>query len=103
MSTKTQLKPRPTRTRKKKVTEQTYPSKVTITKEEPITLTKVKSHLPNIQLISRDALWEDFRNRLKINNYEVSEALKDLKKVVKASQPYVDKAVNKVKELRSDK
>jgi len=82
MSTTTQLKPRPTRTRKKKVTEQTYPSKVTITKEEPITLTKVKSHLPDIQLIDRDALWEDFRNRVKINNYECKEVMNDLKSVV---------------------
>jgi hypothetical protein len=82
MSTTTQLKPRPTRTRKKKVTEQSYPSKVTITKEEPITLTKVKSHLPDIQLIDKDALWEDFRNRVKINNYELKEVMKDLKSVV---------------------
>ena len=82
MSTTTQLKPRPTRTRKKKVTEQTYPSKVTITKDEPITLTKVKSHLPDIQLISKDALWEDFQNRVKINNYELKAAMEDLKSVV---------------------
>ena len=82
MSTKTQLKPRPTRTRKKKVTEQSYPSTVTITKEEPITLTKVKSHLPDIQLISKDALWEDFQNRVKINNYELKAAMEDLKSVV---------------------
>ena len=82
MSTKTQLKPRPTRTRKKKVTEQTYSSKVTITKEEPVTLTKVKSHLPDIQLISKDALWEDFQNRVKINNYELKAAMEDLKSVV---------------------
>jgi hypothetical protein len=64
------------------VTEQSYPSKVTITKEEPITLTKVKSHLPDIQLIDKDALWEDFRNRVKINNYELKEVMKDLKSVV---------------------
>ena len=82
MSTTTQLKPRPTRTRKKKVTEQSYPSTVTITKEEPITLTKVKSHLPDIQLIDKDALWEDFRNRVKINNYELKAAMEDLKSVV---------------------
>ena len=86
MSTKTQLKPRPTRTRKKKVTEQTYPSKVTITKEEPVTLTKVKSHLPDIQLISKDALWEDFQNRVKINNYEIKAAMEDLKSVVELTK-----------------
>ena len=81
------------------MTEQTYESKVTITKQVPITLTKVQSHLPEYQLISRDALWEDFQSRLKINNYEINQAMEDLKKVVKASQPYVDKAVTKVKEL----
>ena len=64
------------------MTEQTYPSKVTITKEEPVTLTKVKSHLPDIQLISKDALWEDFQNRVKINNYELKAAMEDLKSVV---------------------
>ena len=93
------LKPRPVYNKQvirksKTMTEQSSTSQ---------TLTKVQSHLPNVQLIERDALWDDFKNRMKINNYEVSEALKDLKKVVKASQPYVDKAINKVKELRSDK
>ena len=91
MSTTTQLKPRPTRTRKKKVTEQSYPSTVTITKEEPSTLTKVKSHLPDIQLISKDALWEDFQNRVKINNYELKEAMKDLKSVVDFTKKTYDR------------
>ena len=81
------------------MTEQTYESKVTITKEVPVTLTKVQSHLPEIQLIDRNALWEDFQNRLKINNYEVREAMADLNKVVKQMRPYVDQAVTKVKEV----
>ena len=94
MSTTTTRKPRAAKRRAtKKMTEQTYPSKVTITKEEPITLTKVKSHLPNIQLISRDALWEDFQARVKINNYEVKEAFNDLKSVV----DLLNKQVNKLK------
>ena len=94
------LKPRPVYKKtvtKKTMTEQTKP---------PLqTLTKVQSHLPDVQLIERDALWEEFRNRMKINNYEVSEAMKDLKKVVnqthKLASPYVNKAVDKVKSFRS--
>ena len=82
------------------MTEPSYESKVTITKQTTVTLTKVQSHLPDIQLIDRNALWEDFQNRLKINNYEINQAMEDLKKVVKASQPYVDKVVTKVKEFR---
>ena len=98
MSTKT-LNPKPRYKRTTKtMTEQTTPSLET--------LTKVQSHLPNVQLIDRNALWEDFNNRMKINNYEVSQAMKDLKKLVtethKLASPYVNKAVNKVKDFRSN-
>ena len=98
----TSLKPRPkykqrTYTKTKTMTEQTPPSLET--------LTKVQSHLPDVQLIDRNALWEDFTNRMKINNYEVTQAMKDLKKVItetnKLASPYVNKAVVKVKSLRS--
>ena len=91
------LKPRPvynkkTVTKKKTMAEQSSTSQ---------TLTNVQSHLPEYQLIDRNALWEDFQTRLKINNYEVSEAMKDLKNVVnhthKLAQPYVDKAINYIK------
>ena len=74
--------------------------KVTITEQTPVTLTKVQSHLPEYQLIDRNALWEDFRTRLKINNYEINQAMNELKDVVKATQPYVEKVVTKVKEFR---
>ena len=96
----TSLKPRPvykkTVTKKKTMTEQSSTLQ---------TLTKVKSHHPDIQLIERNALWEDLKNRIKINNYECRQAMLDLKDVVhqthKLARPYVDKAVDKVKELRS--
>ena len=99
----TSLKPRPkykqrTYTKKKTMTEQTTPSLET--------LTKVQSHLPDVQLIDRNALWEDLKNRVKINNYECRQAMQDLKKVVtethKLASPYVDKAVGKVKDFRSN-
>ncbi len=92
--------------RKRTMTEQITTANVVLPKEStPVTITKVQSHLSDVQLISRDALWNDFQNRIKINNYEVSKAMEDLKSVVKATHelaaPYVDKAVAKVKELRS--
>ena len=95
------LKPRPVY--KKQVVRKS--KTMTEQSSTPQTLTKVQSHLEDIQLIERNALWEDFKNRMKINNYEVSKALEDLRKVVdqthKLALPYVDKAINKVKELRS--
>ena len=96
------LKPRPVYkkqvTRKTKtMTEQTRPSL-----QEPY----VQSHLSDIQLISRDALLNDFKKRMEINNREVSYAWADFKKVLteanKLASPYVNKAVTKVKDFRSN-
>ena len=77
-----------------------------MTEQRP-TVTKVPSHLPEHHLISRDALWEDFKTRMSINNYEVTEAMRQLKEVVNRTHevvlPTVDKAVSKFKEYTSDK
>ena len=93
------LKPKPVYKKtvtKKTMTEQTKPS---------LPKPYVQSHLSDIQLIERNALWEDFKNRMKINNREVGYAMQDLKKVVaethRLASPYVNKAVDKVKSLRS--
>ena len=95
------LKPKPVYKKQvirksKTMTEQTKPSLPT---------PYVQSHLSDIQLIERNALWEDFKNRMKINNREVGYAMEDLKKVVaethRLASPYVNKAVDKVKALRS--
>ena len=85
------LKPKPVYKKtvnKKTMTEQTKP---------PLqTLTKVQSHLPDVQLIERDALWEEFRNRMKINNYEVKAAMDDLKQVVHRTKELYSKVRNNV-------
>ena len=107
--TTAQLKPRPVHKRKtsslKTMTEHATRTQPPASEPSLNTITKVQSHLPEVQLIERNALWEEFRNRMKINNYEVSKAMEDLKSVVhqthKLALPYVDKAVSKVKELRS--
>ena len=88
--------------KRKTMTEQSY----SVPTESPTnTITKVQSHLQDVHLIDRNALWEDFNNRMKINNYEVGQAMEDLKKVVAAtykfSTPYVEKVAAKVKEFRS--
>ena len=85
------LKPKPVYKKtvtKKTMTEQTKPSLDT--------LTKVQSHLSDVQLISRDALWEDFKNRIKINNYEVKTAMSDLKQVVHKTKELYSKVRNNV-------
>ena len=39
----------------------------------------VKSHLPEVTVLNREAYWSDFKNRLSIHNYEVGEAMKELR------------------------
>ena len=70
------LKPRPVY--KKTVTKKT----MTEQSSTPESITKVQSHLPDVYLIERDALWNDMQQRIKIHNYECKTALDDLKKVV---------------------
>ena len=99
------LKPKPVRSHNKSTSQgqmmtkpgtiysgKTVIKKKTMTEQQstPQTLTKVKSHLDDIYLIERNALWHDMQQRIKIHNYEVKEALNDLKQVV-----------NKTKELYS--
>ena len=96
MSTPT-LKPKPVRSHNKSTSQgqrMTRPgiiySDKTVTKKKTMTeqtttpqsLTKVQSHLPDVYLIERDALWNDMQQRIKIHNYECKTALEDLKKVV---------------------
>ena len=90
MSTPT-LKPRPVYKKKtvakKTMTEQTTPQLETVT--------KVQSHLPDIQLLERNVLWEDFKNRIKINNYECRQAMVDLKQVVNKTKELYSKVTTK--------
>ena len=85
MSTPT-LKPRPIRKKRtpivKQMTEQTT---------TPQTITKVQSHLDDVYLIEREQLWNDLQQRIKIHNYEVKEALKDLQKVVNQTKELYSK------------
>ena len=39
----------------------------------------VQSHLPDVTVLNREAYWSDFKNRMAIHNYEIGEAMKELK------------------------
>ena len=102
----TSLKPKPVRSHNKSTSQgqrmtkpgTIYSGKTVITKKTMTEQTKpslptpyVQSHLSDIQLIDRNALWEDFKNRLKINNREVGYAMQDLKKVVNQTKELYSK------------
>ena len=90
---------RPAKRRKPMVTQTTNTTppkeddvKVILPTEKPTkTINLMKSHLDDIYLIERDALWNDFQNRIKINNYEVSKVFQEFKSVVKATNELLSK------------
>ena len=108
--TTTQLKPKPTRTRKKTttpkiMTESTYPVKVKAERQykhtEPVI---IDSHIKDVQVLSTAAYIQDFKNRLHLNNVEVKELIDAHVEVYDYVKPYAVSAFNKaadyVKSLR---
>ena len=67
-----------TRTRKRKVN----PMNELLSPVPNRPIKTVQSHALDLTLISKDALFDDMRNRTKLHNYEVGEAMKDLKDMV---------------------
>ena len=49
----------------------------------------VNTSLPGKKVIARKDLWNDFRNRLKINNYEIGLLANDLNKLAQRIQPEI--------------
>ena len=54
---------------------------------------------PDVQLISRDAYWSDFLSRKRIHDYEVAEAMDDLKVAVAFTQRMAKKLYAKILEV----
>ena len=100
------LAPKPVRkrsTRKsptKTMTEQKVttitPIKEAVVVNKPEKLTK-----PDVEVLSMQVYIDDFNNRMKIHNYELQEAVADLKKAVEYLRPYTKQVVNKVKDMTS--
>ena len=56
----------------------------------------MNTSLPGIKVIARKDLWNDFRNRLKINNYEIGLLANDLNKLAQRIQPLIINAIDTV-------
>ena len=70
------------RTRKRKAARQTPTPVVQPQGHSPLTR-------PDVKLISRQEYWEDFRNRMKIHDYEFNEAVSDMKKCVQFTKELI--------------
>ncbi len=56
----------------------------------------MNTSLPGIKVIARKDLWNDFRNRLKINNYEIGLLANDLNKLAQRIQPVIINVIDTV-------
>ncbi len=54
---------------------------------------------PDVQLISREAYWQDYQNRMKIHDYELAEAMDDLKKLTKWTNETTKKLIDRIREV----
>ena len=98
------LAPKPVRKRRtrksptKTMTEQKAtaitPIKDVVVVNEPVKLTK-----PDVDIIPIQKYIDDFKNRMLHHNYEVQEALSDLKFVVNKARPYAQQVISKVNAL----
>ena len=56
----------------------------------------VNTSLPGIKVIARKDLWNDFRNRLKINNHEIGLLANDLNKLAQSIQQVIVNVIDTV-------
>jgi hypothetical protein len=91
MTTKSQLKPRPVRKTRKKMTEQTYP-----VKKNEVEIPKVILPKPEDDIIPFNSYVQDAKNRWKIHQYEIKELSKDVQWLYNKAKPYVDKVVTRL-------
>lgn len=97
----TKPKRRRARRRKATVMNQQQPIKVELPeiKDEFKPSPRVEHVRPDVQLINREAYWNDFQNRMKIHDYEVTEAINDLKVAIEWTNHLAKRVVNKVKDV----
>ena len=72
---------------------------------KPVLLPEIKPEYKTItvrttpELISIQSYWQDIRNRSSIHNYEVNEAMNDLRTAVKWTSVQYNKLCDKIKEV----
>ena len=65
----------------------------------PVLPTKQGRTRPNPELISIESYWTDFKNRSSIHQYEVAEAMDELRIAVAWTQGRLDKVCTKIREV----
>ena len=92
MTTSTPAKPRRRRAKRAR-----KPATVTMNQQQPMKVeVPTPRTRPDVQLITREAYWQDYQNRMKIHDYEFNEAMNDLKKLAAWTNDSIKKLLKRI-------
>ena len=91
----------PAKPRRRRAKRARKPATVTMNQQTPlkVEIPAAPRTRPDVQLISREAYWQDYQNRMKIHNYELAEAMDDLKKLTKWTNETTKKLIDRIREV----
>ena len=92
----------PANPRRRRAKRARKPATVTMNQQTPlkVEIPAAPRTRPDVQLISRDAYWQDYQNRMKIHNYELAEAMSDLKKLAAWTNDSIKKLLKRIDEVQ---
>ena len=92
----------PAKPRRRRAKRARKPATVTMNQQTPlkVEIPAAPRTRPDVQLISRDAYWQDYQNRMKIHNYELAEAMSDLKKLAAWTNDSIKKLLKRIDEVQ---
>ena len=87
----------PAKPRRRRAKRARKPAIVTMNQQTPMKVEiPAPRPRPDVQLISREAYWQDYQNRMKIHNYELAEAMSDLKKLAAWTNDSIKKLLKRI-------
>ena len=92
----------PAKPRRRRAKRARKPATVTMNQQTPlkVEIPAAPRTRPDVQLISRDAYWQDYQNRMKIHDYELAEAMSDLKKLAAWTNDSIKKLLKRIDEVQ---
>ena len=92
----------PAKPRRRRAKRARKPATVTMNQQTPlkVEIPAAPRTRPEVQLISREAYWQDYQNRMKIHNYELAEAMSDLKKLAAWTNDSIKKLLKRIDEVQ---
>ena len=90
----------PAKPRRRRAKRARKPATATMNQQQPMKVEiPAPRTRPDVELISRESYWNDYQNRMKIHNYELAEAMNDLKKVVDWTNTSIKKLLKRIDEV----